>query len=75
MFKTVEFAWPPVITSAGGKSIKYADITENMLVQWLQLRKVDCRNVSGKDALFQLAAAEVVKVEGKVGVQGGPGFS
>lgn len=68
----MEFAWPPVV---GGNSIKYADITQEMLVQWLQLRRIDRNYASGKDALFQLAAAEVVRVEGRVGVQGGPGFN
>lgn len=59
----------------GGNSIKYGEITADMLVQWLQLRRVDRHYASAKDALFQLAAAEVVKVAGRVGVQGGPGFS
>lgn len=47
----------------------------DMLIQWLQLRKVDRHYASGKDALFQLAAVEVAKVACRVGVQGGPGFN
>lgn len=59
----------------GGNSINYGEITVDMLTQWLQLRKVDRHYASTKDALFQLAAAEVAKVACKVGVQGGPGFN
>lgn len=72
-----EFAWPPVGPLAGNPSIQYKDITEDLLNQWLQLRnvRVDRRVVVGKDALFQLAAADVTKVACKVGVQGSPGFS